>query len=163
MELQQWRDDAARIKAVLQMERYPVALFRGERKKGVAAGSSVRICRAIVDAAEGHERYIDRRNNACFGAVWHLGLQRIEDSETLKMIKKFVVEGEKLFSSYEALEELIAQMGDIPDSAQIFFNLCPLERASTVPELVLFLCNAEQACRLLTLVTFVDGVMPSIK
>jgi uncharacterized protein (DUF169 family) len=38
-----------------------------------------------------------------------------------------------------------------------------MEKAESQPQLVIFICNAEQACRLLTFVTFFDGRMPAIK
>ena len=43
------------------------------------------------------------------------------------------------------------------------FLISPLEESLTEPELVIFVCNPETACRLLTLVTFSDGTMPRIK
>jgi uncharacterized protein (DUF169 family) len=79
------------------------------------------------------------------------------------MIKKFVVEGEKLFCSYEALDNLISQMKEVPDNARSQFLLSPMEKAVSEPELVIFICDAQAACRILTLVTFLDGTMPKIK
>jgi uncharacterized protein (DUF169 family) len=79
------------------------------------------------------------------------------------MVKKFVVEGEKLFSSYQALDNLLSQMEMPPDNSSSSFLLSPLENAESEPQLVIFVVNAEQACRLLTLVTFIDGIMPKIK
>ena len=79
------------------------------------------------------------------------------------MTKKFVVEGEKLFSSYDALENLIDQMEEPPDNKEACFTLTPLEEAQREPQLVIFVCNPEQACRLLTFITFRDGMMPKIK
>jgi len=38
--------------------------------------------------------------------------------------------------------------------------LCPLEKAEIRPDMILFLCNAEQACRLITLDTYWDGKSP---
>ena len=38
--------------------------------------------------------------------------------------------------------------------------LCPLEKAEEQPDLVLFLANAEQACRLLQLATYWTGMNP---
>jgi uncharacterized protein (DUF169 family) len=79
------------------------------------------------------------------------------------MVKKFVVEGEKLFSSYQALDNLILQMQEVPDNSGSCFVLSPLEKCEFRPELVIFICNAEACCRLLTLAIFTDGAMPKIK
>jgi uncharacterized protein (DUF169 family) len=116
-----------------------------------------------LDAAKGEVVQIDKTNNACFGASWHLGFHQINDPKTANMIKKFVVEGEKLFCSYEALDNLISQMDSVPDNSGSYFLLSPLEKSEAKPDLVIFVCNAEAACRLLTFVTFLDGIMPKIK
>ncbi|MCM8801201.1 MAG: DUF169 domain-containing protein [Candidatus Omnitrophica bacterium] len=123
----------------------------------------MRICRLIIEAAEGKTLQISKSNNACFGASWHLGFNKIKDEKILKMVKKFVVEGEKLFSSYTALENLISQMEEPPDNRESYFILAPLEKMEILPQLVIFMVDAEAACRLLTLVTFLDGKMPKIK
>jgi len=39
-------------------------------------------------------------------------------------------------------------------------GLSPLEKAEIAPDLVVFLCNPEQACRLVTLATYPDGLPP---
>jgi uncharacterized protein (DUF169 family) len=38
-----------------------------------------------------------------------------------------------------------------------------MEKSPIQPQLVIFVVNAEASCRLLTLVTFIDGIMPKIK
>jgi len=102
-------------------------------------------------------------NNACFGAAWHLGFHKLSDPKVRNMVKKFVVEGEKLFCSYQALDNLLSQMQEAPDNSDSYFMLAPLEKCDFLPQLVIFICNAESACRLLTLATFIDGLMPKIK
>jgi len=163
MNLQEWHEQARFFTEILGLETSPVALNRVLRQSADGPQTKTRICRAIMDAAAGRETWVCKDNNACFGAVWHLGFQKIREPEILKMTKKFVVEGEKLFSSYSALEKLIEQMGEAPDHIGTCFHLQPLESADTAPELVLIVCNPEQACRILTLVTFVDGIMPAIQ
>ena len=106
---------------------------------------------------------LDKTNNACFWASWHLGFYNIKDPKVAAMVRRFVVEGEKLFSCYEALDNLISQMGEIPDNYAKHFVLSPLEKAESEPQLVLFISDAEAACRLLTLAIFSDGRMPQIK
>jgi uncharacterized protein (DUF169 family) len=54
-------------------------------------------------------------------------------------------------------------MEEVTYDPQVCFELMPLADTQAPPELVLFVCNAEQACRLLTLITFGDGLMPKIK
>lgn len=163
MEKKEWQDYSLVFRELLNLEYSPVALSCLKDALLEKQDKKLRICRAIMDAGKGAILQIDKLSNACFGAAWHMGFQRINDPRTAEMIKKFVVEGEKLFSSYSALDKLISQMEDPPDNANSFFVLAPLEKAGFMPQLVIFIVNAEAACRLLTLVTFIDGIMPKIK
>jgi uncharacterized protein (DUF169 family) len=163
MEKQEWKDYSLTFKELLNLEFSPVALscIKGSLIKNLE--KKVRVCRAILEASKGEIVHLDKINNACFGASWHMGFHRIKDPKTISMIKKFVVEGEKLFCSYQALDTLMSQMTDVPDNSDSYFVLSPLEKAQFCPDLVIFVVNAEASCRLLTLATFVDGVMPNIK
>jgi len=163
MEKKEWQDYALVLKELLNLEYSPVAVSCLKEPLLQDAGKKTRICRAILDAGKGETIQVNKINNACFGASWHLGFHQIKDPQVVGMVKKFVVEGEKLFSSYQALDTLLSQMEEPPDNSQSYFVLSPLERSELKPELVIFICNAEAACRLLTLVTFLDGVMPKIK
>ena len=156
------KEKAYLFKEVLGLENSPVGIKVVEKADFLQ--EKVRICKAIKDVAKEKKKIIlAKENNACFGASWHLGFQKIDNPKTIEMIKKFVVEGEKLFSSYSALDNLLSQMGDIPDNSNKNFILQAWEDMDIQPELVIFLCNPEQACRILTLLTFIDGNMPKIK
>ena len=159
----EWQDASSRLKDLLQLDYSPVAIRTVCEPLQESADKKVRICRAILDAGRGETVQVGRENNACFGASWHLGFQKINDPKTLGMIKRFVVEGEKLFCSYEALDTLIAQMDEVPDHSSSHFVLSPLEKAESEADVVMFICDANAACRLLTLAIFPDGVMPNIK
>jgi uncharacterized protein (DUF169 family) len=163
MEKKEWHEYSLALKELLNLEFSPVALSCLNAPFLKDADKKVRICRAILDAGKGEILQVDKVSNACFGASWHLGLQQIKAPKVINMIKKFVVEGEKLFCSYEALDKLVSQMEAVPDNANSYFVLAPLEKCEFKPELVIFICNAEAACRLLTFVTFLDGIMPKIK
>ena len=159
----EWQNYALILKELLSLEFSPVAIncIKGPLLK--SPDKKLRICRAILDAGKGEILQMGKENNACFGAGWHLGFHKLKDPKIINMVKKFVVEGEKLFCSYEALDKLISQMEDIPDNSNSYFLLSPLEKSEIEPEIVIFICNAEVACRLLTLAIFIDGNMPKIK
>jgi len=159
----EWQDYSGVLKELLNLEYSPVAVSCAKEPLLESSEKKIRICRAILDAGKGETLQLDKQNNACFGASWHLGFHKLRDPQVINMVKKFVVEGEKLFSSYEALDKLMSQMEEVPDNSGNCFVLAPLEKAELMPELVIFICNAEAACRLLTLATFIDGVMPKIK
>lgn len=163
MEKKVWQAYSEVFKELLGLEYSPVALNCLKEPVIENNEKKLRICRAILDAGKGATLQISRKNNACFGASWHMGFQEIKDPQVEGMIKKFVVKGEKLFCSYPALDKLISQMEPPPDNSRAYFLLSPMEKASLQPQLVIFLVNPEAACRLLTFVTFLDGVMPRIK
>ncbi|MCM8823794.1 MAG: DUF169 domain-containing protein [Candidatus Omnitrophica bacterium] len=159
-----WQELSKNLKETLNLELSPIALGCFTDKSNIIEkDNKVRICRAIIDAAKGKSIQISKENNVCFGASWHLGLRKINNPNIENMIKKFVVEGEKLFSSYKALDNLLSQMEELEDRSNSYFILSPMEKAGFLPQLVLFVCNPEEACRLLTLLTFTDGNMPKIK
>lgn len=159
----EWQGFSGILKELLGLDCSPVAVSCLQASLTETPDKKIRICRAIMDASKGEVLQIDKNNNACFGAAWHLGFHRIKDPKVINMVRKFVVEGEKLFCSYEALDKLVSQMEEIPDNSSSSFLLSPLEKAQSRPDLVIFMVNAEAACRLLTLVTFLDGLMPKIK
>jgi uncharacterized protein (DUF169 family) len=163
MQRKEWQDYSLIFKELLGLEYSPVALSCLKEPFLKEAARKVRICRAILDAGKGQTLQVAKTNNACFGASWHLGFHPIRDQKVKEMVKKFVVEGEKLFCSYQALDNLIAEMQEPPDNSNTYFVLAPLEKCEFIPQLVIFVVDAEAACRLLTLVTFLDGVMPKIK
>ncbi|MCM8770707.1 MAG: DUF169 domain-containing protein [Candidatus Omnitrophica bacterium] len=158
-----WQQYSALFKEILHLDYSPVAINCLRQPYLKDETQKIRICRAILDAAKGKTQEVGAKNNACFGASWHLGFQQIKDEKILKLIKQFVVEGEKLFCSSEALDNLIAQMEPPPDNSRSYFLLAPLEKSEFEPQLVIFVVNAEGACKLLTFVTFLDGNMPKIK
>lgn len=158
-----WQEYSQIFKELLGLEYSPVAISCLKESIPAPQDKRLRICRAILDAGRGETLQISKDNNACFGAAWHLGFHKIKDKKTEEMVRKFVVEGEKLFCSYDALDNLMKQMDEVPDNSESYFILSPLEQAEFQPQVVIFICNAEQACRLLTFVTFWDGIMPKIK
>jgi uncharacterized protein (DUF169 family) len=159
----EWQGFSLTLKELLSLEYSPVVINVLKNPSLEPSEKKLRICRAILDAGKGQVLQINKQNNACFGAAWHLGFHRITDKKVAGMVKNFVVEGEKLFCSHEALDTLISQMEEVPDNSGSWFLLSPMETSELKPELVIFICNPDAACRLLTLVTFIDGVMPKIK
>jgi uncharacterized protein (DUF169 family) len=162
-EKKDWQGFSSILKELLNLEYSPVAINVLKEPLLKSTDKKLRICRAILDAGKGQTLQIDKETNACFGAGWHLGFHKLEDKKVLGMVKKFVVEGEKLFCSYEALDKLVSQMEEVPDNVHSYFLLSPMETCALEPELVIFICNPEAACRILTFVTFSDGLMPKIK
>ncbi len=162
MEKKEWQKHSVVLKELFNLEYSPVAVscsqepLKSEEKK-------VRICRAILDAGRGRTLQVGKKTNACFGAGWHLGFHRLDNPKISKLIENFVVKGEKLFSSCQALGNIVRDMPEPPDNSKNYFLLSPLENAEFKPQVVIFTCNPEAACRLFTFITFTDGLMPKIK
>jgi uncharacterized protein (DUF169 family) len=163
MEKKEWQEYSQIFKELLSLEYSPVAIrcLKGSVLEG--SEKKLRVCRSILDAGKGAILQIGRKNNACFGASWHMGFVSKKHPKVEGIVKKFAVEGEKLFCSYAAIDKLVSQMNPPPDNADSLFLFSPMEKAETRPELVIFVVNPEAACRLLTFITFLDGVMPQIK
>ena len=161
--MKEWQKYSLVLKELFALEYSPVAISCVSDPIMPATEKRLRICRAVLDAGRGETLQINKDNNACFGAAWHLGFHKIKDKKIEEMVRKFVVEGEKLFCSYDALDNLMKQIDEVPDNSGSYFLLSPMEKAEFTPQVVIFICNAEQACRLLTFVTFWDGMMPKIK
>ncbi|MDD5044808.1 MAG: DUF169 domain-containing protein [Candidatus Omnitrophica bacterium] len=163
MEKKDWQAHGLALKEVLALEYSPVAISCRKAPASPGVKKKARICRAILDAARGEAIEIDKTNNVCMGAGWHLGFTPITDMARAEIFKKILVEKEKLFSSIEALDKMISQMPPAPDNRDAYFSLAPLEKSEFKPELVIFVVNPEAACKVLTLATYTDGAMPEIK
>ena len=159
-----WQEYAKILQGLLGLKYSPVAVscLKGPMPAGQGAGR-VRACRAILEAGKGKTVMIDRRHNLCFGAGWHLGFYRPANARAEQAAKKFVVEGEKLFCSYEALDRLVKALGPVPDHRDSYFVLAPMGEADHVPAVVIFIVDPEAASRLLALAMFKDGRMPQLK
>ena len=159
-----WQGYALTLRELLGLAYSPVAVscLKGPMPAGQGAGRA-RACRAILEAGRGTTVMIDRRHNLCFGAGWHLGFYRPANARAEEAARRFVVEGEKLFCSYEALDRLMQGLGPVPDHRDSYLVLAPMAEADNVPAVVIFIVDPEAASRLLALAMFKDGRMPQLK
>jgi uncharacterized protein (DUF169 family) len=119
------------------------------------------VCTGILEAADGKVIMISKETCACPGGQVHLGLV-----EARVIPLKFLVEGEKLWCDVKtATRSRIEWQKIAPPPLGIAGKvyLYPLSRDVFVPDLVLFLVNAEQVSRLITLAQFWDGKTPSFE
>lgn len=154
----EWNDWSERLKDVLQLKFSPVAVtYSNEPSRDAAKGKSW-VCGAIKKAASGDIINISATSSACPGGSWHLGLRR-QTKEQMKVVGKFIVEGEKLFSSLSSLNRMMELSKARPpyDLAE-YIIFSPLEKAEKMPDVVIFTCNAWQAARLINLVCYTDGI-----
>jgi uncharacterized protein (DUF169 family) len=119
------------------------------------------VCSGILEAADGKVIMLCKKTCPCPGGQSHLGLV-----EARVIPLKFLVEGEKLWCDVKtATRSRIEWQKIAPPPLGIAGKvyLYPLSRDVFVPDLVLFLVNAEQVSRLVTLAQFWDGRTPSFE
>ena len=155
-----WVEESKKLTEVLGLQRKPVAVtftndkVVGDRKK-------VWICRAMKLAAEkGESLVVDSETSVCQGGSWHCGLRPPPEQQARRELQKFLTKGEKLTHSIVSFQRM-QDLGSKPPTGmadRILFE--PLVSASMRPDLALFVCNGEQACRLISLDHFWDGKPP---
>ena len=156
----EWKKWPAILRRVLKFKGSPVAIrFSPEPRKGAAKGR-FSACSAIMRARDGKIINLTKETSACPGGTTYLGLCPPMTGEKAKWLQEFLVYGEKFFCSYAAFHR--ATQYGTPPLTDLAENVvfCPLEKAKEAPDLVLFICNAEAACRLIHLAMYWDGVPP---
>jgi len=128
-----------------------------------ATKGKIQMCKVIKQAAEGETFVIDEEVSICPGGSWHCGLIEAPTAERKRRIQRFLTNGEKLVHSIVAFERM--QKLNVPEPTGLVDKIIitPLGKTETRPDLVVFLRNPEQACRLITLDTYWDGVPPKIE
>lgn len=155
-----WQDYSIRLKGLLGLEGSPVAITYSMEPAPRAKKGKRMVCRALLDARDGAVINLNADSCACPGGAWHLGLAPRPTGEADKFLKRFLVEGEKLFCSIATFNRVMTLSTQPPYGLADYVIFSPMEKAKLTPDLVVFLCNAEQACRLVTLATYMDGVPP---
>ncbi len=159
-----WKEQAKRLIEVLDMVGSPVGIsYSRESQPGADLSAKYWLCDAIKSARDGHVIQICRENSACFTGSWYVGLCPRPEGEQYQLLKKFVVEGEKLCASHAAFHRMTSQITPPPYGIADWIIMAPLEEAEMPPDAVIFLVNPEQGSRLLTLATFESGIPPRIE
>lgn len=155
-----WQEWSRTLKDVLGLKGSPVAITYSIEPGQEASPGRHWVCQTMKDARDGKTICLTRDNSACPGGTAHLGLGPRPAEKEARGLQRFLVHGEKLFCSIVSFYRAMALASQPPFGLadQVLFG--PLEAAEAEPDLVLFLCNAEQACRLITLVTYSSGISP---
>ena len=101
--------------------------------------------------------------SACPGGTWHLGLAERPGGEADRAVKEFLVDGEKIYCSIAAFHRGQALTAPPPLGLAEHVVLAPMSKAELRPDVVLFICNAEQGCRLVTLDGYDTGIPPRVE
>jgi uncharacterized protein (DUF169 family) len=119
------------------------------------------VCNGILAAAGGKVVMLSEETCTCPGGKSHIGL-----TATRQVSVRLLVEGEKLWCDVKTavrsrIESQKIAAAPLGISSKVY--LFPASRDIFVPDLVLFLVNAEQVSRLVTLAQFWDGRTPSFE
>jgi len=159
----EWQTYANPIREVLGLKGSPIAVTYAMEAPTKHAGGKHRVCDAFLKVAKGKTIDLTKETSSCPGGTWHLGLGERPKGERDKALKEFLVKGEKLYCSIAAFNRAQGLAAQPPLGLADHVVLSPLEEAEFPPDIVVFLCNAEQACRLVTLDSFSTGIPPRIE
>ena len=154
-----WREYAKQLKEVLALEGSPIAVAFSDAPASNGKASKIIPCNAFYMAArKGVTFNISAETCTCPGGMTSLGLAA-PSPERAKLVKKFLIEGEK-FSSCNAsfFRSRALSQAQPPLGISKYVIIGPLEEFEMKPDLVLLLCNPAQASRLVTLSTYETGI-----
>jgi len=150
------------ITRALGVKREAVAVkYTDESPKVGLDGGRYAVCNGILAASGGKVIMLSSENCACPGGKSHIGL-----TETRTIALKMLVEGEKLWADVKTatrsrFETQRIAAPPLGISGKVYFY--PASQDIFMPDLFLFLVNAEQVSRLITLAQFWDGKTPSFE
>lgn len=156
---QYWKTYSQRLKEVLELKGSPIAVSYSNIPAQNASEKRFRVCGAIPGVRDGAIINLSAENCACGGGIKYLGL-----GPSIEGLESFLVYGEKLWGSLAAARRAMnstEKKAPPPIGLAKYVVLSPLEKAEIKPDLVLIICNAMQASRLVTLAGFKDGIIPS--
>jgi uncharacterized protein (DUF169 family) len=111
-------------------------------------------------SAAGECFIIDEDVSTCPGGSRYCGFSGEITGEKKRRLQEFLTNGEKLTHSIVSFERMLRLSTAPPTGIADRIVICPLEKAEIRPDMILFLCNGEQACRIIALDTYWDGLNP---
>ena len=159
----EWTDYANEIRDLLGLQGQPVAITYSMQSPSTSAGGKHRVCDAFLRARDGKIIDLTVSTSSCVGGTTRLGLGEHPKGEGDRALKEFLVDGEKLYCSIAAFNRSQALTMTPPLGLADHVVLSPLDKAEFRPDIILFICNAEQACRLVTLDLYDTGIPPRIE
>ena len=159
----EWKDYAVEIRKLLELKGNPVAITYSMKAPAKPAQGKFRVCEAFLDARDGKVIDLTSSSSSCSGGALHLGLCERLKGDADKALKEFLVNGEKLFCSIAALYRSQYLSSPPPTGLAEHIIFSPMDKAEFRPDIVLFICNAEQACRLVTLDEYDTGIPPKLE
>lgn len=153
-----WQKWANQLIEALGLKKLPVSVTYTDVVNFEVSARKFRACGAIKKAAEGEFIDLSGNNSICSGGSNYLGIRPLP-AEHAKTLREFLIEGEKLFScplSIHRSQALSKVKPPFGISEHIVF--APLTKVELKPDIVIFICNALQAARLINLAYFETGI-----
>jgi uncharacterized protein (DUF169 family) len=155
----EFKEQSELLKKVLGLKKEPLAItFTNDEVSG-GQYERTSICKALKRAGEGDCFVIDAKVETCPGGSRYCGFTEFTE-EQKRRLQRFLTKGEKLTSTIVSFERMLKLPVQPPTGLADRLVICPLEKTTIRPDIVLFQCNPEQACRLITLDTYWDGISP---
>ncbi len=158
----EWKRYGEEIRQLLGLKGNPVAITYSMEPYQNAVKGRHRVCDALILARDGAVIDLSAETSACSGGTHYLGLCEQPPGGD-RALKDFLVNGEKLFSTVAVLYRAQALATPPPVGMADHVIMGPLGGVELTPDLILFICNPAQACRLVTLDTFDTGIPPKIE
>lgn len=159
----EWKNCAKEIRGLLKLKGNPIAITYSMIPPSKSVAGKYRECDAFLKARDGKVIDLTASTSACAGGTWHLGLGEHPKGEADKALKDFLVNGEKLYCSIAAFHRSQSLTTQPPLGLADHIVFSPMDKAEFRPDIVLFICNAEQACRLITLDGYDTGIPPKLE
>ena len=148
------------FKETFELKYEPLAISFTNDEISVGKYEKTSVCRALKLAAEGDSFVIDEAVSTCPGGSRYCGFTEVTSRQQKRGLQRFLTKGEKLTGSIVSFERMQKLTVEPPTGLADRILICPLGKSEIRPDIILFQCNPEQACRLITLDTYWDGLSP---
>lgn len=155
-----YKEQSDILKKVLGLKKEPIAVSFTNEKLTTGKREKTSICRALKLSGEGECFIIDGDLSTCPGGSRYCGFSGEITGDQKRRLQQFLTKGEKLTHSIVSFERMLKLGSTPPIGMADRIVICPLENMVIRPDMVLFLCNGEQACRIIALDTYWDGLNP---
>jgi uncharacterized protein (DUF169 family) len=159
----QWQDQISDISSLLKLAHTPVAVSYAVKLTSTQELSHLMVCQALLLASRGQVLDLSMETLDCPTAVRALGLGDPQWERYLPSSQEHAEQIAQTFCETAAQQHLEPPQAPPPVRLADHILLAPVDRADTDPDLILFLCNAEQACRLVALDSYQTGVAPRLE
>lgn len=148
-----WREQVAELIEQLDLKRKPVAVRYEQRTipNPDAAAENLSACEAFLQASEGRFVRLSAANSSCSLGAYFLRLRTRSASNGAKAFEELLFDEEKANCFIEEVPPAQVSTGYRLPAIGDSLLLSPLETTEARPDLVLFICTFEQACKLIAL------------